>query len=482
MSVLEPVDPAEVAHAKERVRQFYGTQVAEKASPAFLLATAAPAVRGMEAGALEAIAVAPGAGAPATILEFTPPTPEPAPDVRRVVSRAVLEALESDESLPPEVTGQIGPATRQLVLTITRDRFLTEAASIRTEVERAAAVVHRSPLEAAPGFERPAFTDVCWLNGTVRVRSGPGTIADVAGDPRIERIDVARPIEPDIGATAALVGAPAYRKSTGKSGAGVIVAVIDSEVLAEHPALQGRIVHKANYTQEAFGNPGSHGTAVAGIVGSADEELPGMAPEVTIYNYKVIANNPALGGDDFFGSVAIQQALEDGVHVANCSWGNGPASNGTSREAIACDTAWAYGLTIVKSAGNRGREGSQSLTTPADAAGVIVVGATDRVGQAIQDYSSRGPTAHGLTRPHLCAPGGAGDDGMTSCLLRGGFGNVTHGTSFAAPHVTGLVALLLANDPTLDPDEVRDRLIAACTKLEDGSDANAQGSGFVKLV
>ena len=116
----------------------------------------------------------------------------------------------------------------------------------------------------------------------------------------------------------------------------------------------------------------------------------------------------------------------------------------------------------MKSAGNRG-DGSQTLTTPADAEGVIVVGATDRAGSAVQSYSSRGPTGGGLTRPHLCAPGGSPEDGITSCLVQGGFGNVTHGTSFAAPHVTGLAALLLANDPALDPDEVRDLLIAACT-------------------
>jgi serine protease AprX len=481
MGVQEPpVDQAEIARARERVRQAYGAQVAEKASLGFLLAAAGPTPAGLARGGLEAVGRAGPGAAPATVLEFTPATPEPAGDVRRLASRAVHEAFASDESLPPEVTGQIGPAARQIVLTSFRDRFLADAASVRSEVERAAAVLNAGPLEAAAGFERPAFTDVCWLNGTVRVRSNPSTVADVAADPRIERIDVARAIEPEIGATAALVGAPAYRKATEKGGAGVIVAVIDSEVSAQHPGLAGRVVHKGNYTREAFGSPGSHGTAVAGIIGSGDREFSGMAPEVTFYNYKVIAGNPTLSGDDFDGALAIQQALEDGAHVANCSWGAGPAGNGTSREARACDTAWGYGLTIVKSAGNRG-DGSQTLTTPADAEGVIVVGATDRAGSAIQSYSSRGPTGGGVTRPHLCAPGGSAEDGITSCLVQGGFGNVTHGTSFAAPHVTGLAALLLANDPTLDPDEVRDLLIAACTPLPEG-DGNVQGAGLVKLT
>ena len=123
-------------------------------------------------------------------------------------------------------------------------------------MERAAAVLNAGPLEAAAGFERPAFTDVCWLNGTVRVRSNPSTVADVAADPRIERIDVARPIEPELGATAALVGAPAYRKATGKGGAGVIVAVIDSEVSTQHPGLAGRVVHKSELHAGGVRQPG----------------------------------------------------------------------------------------------------------------------------------------------------------------------------------------------------------------------------------
>jgi serine protease AprX len=481
VGVLEPpVDPAELARAKERVRQAYGSQVAEKASVGFLLAAAGPTATDLALGGLEGFGPARSGAARATVLEFTPATPEPAGDVRRLAARAVHEAFASDDSLPPEVTGQIGPAARQIVLTSFRDRFLADAASVRSDVERAAGLLNAGPLEAAAGFERPAFTDVCWLNGTVRVRSNPSTVADVAADPRIERIDVARGIEPELGGTAALVGAPAYRKATGKGGAGVIVAVIDSEVSAQHPALAGRVVQKSNYTREAFGSPGSHGTAVAGIIGASDRAFPGMAPEVTLYNYKVIAGNPTLSGDDFDGALAIQQALEDGAHVANCSWGVGPAGNGTSREARACDAAWSYGLTIVKSAGNRG-DGSQTLTTPADAEGVIVVGATDRAGSAVESYSSRGPTGGGVTRPHLCAPGGSPQDGITSCLAQGGFGDVTHGTSFAAPHVTGLAALVLANDPTLDPDEVRDLLIAACTPLEEG-DGNVQGAGLVKLT
>jgi serine protease AprX len=204
-----------------------------------------------------------------------------------------------------------------------------------------------------------------------------------------------------------------------------------------------------------------------------------MAPGVTLTNYKVLATDTSLNSDDFGGAMAIQQALEDGAQIANCSWGAGAAGDGTGREAVACNNAWNLGLILVKSAGNNGPDAS-SLTTPADADGVIVVGATDRAGTTVQDYSSRGP-AGTKPRPHLVAPGGSEFDPIHSCLVGGGFGNAGFGTSFAAPHVSGLAALLLAETPGLAPDGVRNKLLSLCTLLPAG-DANTQGAGLVSLA
>jgi len=290
------------------------------------------------------------------------------------------------------------------------------------------------------------------------------------------RIDLPRRLEADLFDTREVVGAREYASRSGHNGDGIIVAVIDSEVALRHPGLAGRVVHKRNFTGEAFGNPGDHGTAVAGIVASEE----GIAPGATIYNYKVLATNRFLNGEDFDGALALQRALEDGAHVANCSWGAGPATDGTSREARACNTAWALGLAIVKSAGNNG-PGRSTLTTPADAEGVVVVGATDRAGTRVEDYSSRGPTGAGASRPHLVAPGGSPGDGIITCLVGGGYGDCGFGTSFAAPHVTGLIALLLAAKPATDPDELREILISNSAPLP-GLSAVDQGAGLVSLA
>jgi serine protease AprX len=253
------------------------------------------------------------------------------------------------------------------------------------------------------------------------------------------------------------------------------VAVIDGEVALTHPALKGRVVHKFNFSNEPWGNPDAHGTAVAGIIASNDSTFPGMCTEATIYNYKIFPK-----GNDFFGSLAIQHALTDGAHIANCSWGAGAAGDGTSREARACDEAWKVGLTVVKSAGNGGAD-AQTCTTPADADGVIVVGATEREGHSVQDYSSRGP-AGTKVRPHLIAPGGInGGTGITSCLTGGGFGDTGAGTSYAAPHVSGILALLLERDSSLTPNKLRDTLLSLSAALP-GLDDNTQGHGLVSLA
>jgi subtilisin family serine protease len=70
-----------------------------------------------------------------------------------------------------------------------------------------------------------------------------------------------------------------------------------------------------------------------------------------------------------------------------------------------------------------------------------------------------------------------GRNSKSFCLVGSGFGNAEFGTSFAAPHVSDLAALLLAQSPGMAPDQVRQKLLA---RLADG-DENTQGKGFVSL-
>jgi len=323
-------------------------------------------------------------------------------------------------------------------------------------------------------------TEICWLNRSIKTWLNPLALAEVASAPEIARIDIPRRLEPDVYRTGVTVDAPGFRARTGSTGKGIVIAVIDSEVAIDHPALAGRVIHRQNFTKEPWGTPDSHGTAIAGIAAAAGPEILGMAPEARVYNYKVLATQPWLHGDEFDGAHALEKALEDGAQVANCSWGVGLAGDGSSREARACDLAWSLGLTIVKSAGNRGPFAG-SLTSPADADGVIVVGATDQEGTAVQEYSSRGPAANSrIPRPHLVAPGGIPWDGLWSCYSKGGFGDCGYGTSYAAAHVSGILALLLEADPQRSPEDLREVLLQHCTPLSGNPDH--EGAGLFTLA
>lgn len=473
----------QIKEARERIGNLYGIELARKASDEFCLTF------GIDVGAgnIGFAESAPVVRTQATVLEFSRESP-----TRREIDRSIENVRRNDlwsrllqdarelSAIEDSISLQASQLLRNVKLHAVRDDFYRSAGPVCNEVERGARGFFQPGPETLASPQTPsAVTEICWLNRTVRVFVDPRLIAEVASDRRIEQIDLPRRLEAEIVASTRTVGAPQYRDRFNVTGKGVVVGVIDSEVALQHPALSGRVIHKQNYTKEPWGNPGAHGTAIAGIIGASDQIFQGVAPDVTIYNYKVLATNKFLNADDFGGSLAIQQALEDGAHVVNCSWGAGPAGNGTSREARACDEAWALGMTIVKSAGNQGSS-PQTLTTPADAEGVIVVGATDREGQAVQDYSSRGFTPDGKKRPHLVAPGGVDIEGITSCQVGGGFGDCGHGTSYAAPHISGLLALVLQRQPELSPDEQRDLLLDCCRAF-DPNDLATHGRGLLSL-
>lgn len=394
------------------------------------------------------------------------------PAFREVTER--VRGIAPREAAPSRLARKL---VRSASVEESRRSFAARTLAARQALEKAAGGVGGGEAPGPGGAG--GFVEVCWLNQTMRTASASTALSEVASSEEVRSIDVPRLIRAEVHETAAVVGAIAFRQGRGVSGDGIVIAIIDTEVDESHPAFAGRLTQKGNFTKEPFGSPGAHGTAVAGIAASANPAHLGVAPAATLLNYKVIASKWWLNADDFGGALAIQQALEDGADIANCSWGVGPAGDGTSREARACNNAWALGLTLVKSAGNSG-SGPKSLTTPADAEGVIVVGATNRTGDGIERYSSRGPTGDGRERPHVVAPGGNENvHGIISCQPGGGAGDCGWGTSFAAPHVSGLLALLLEADPNLTPDQLRDAVIQRARPFGDAPDRNEQGAGLV---
>ena len=160
---------------------------------------------------------------------------------------------------------------------------------------------------------------MCWLNRTVKAPAWPGVLAEIAADDAVSSVDLPAESFGIRSSSVASRARPPSRSRTGSIGADVVAAIIDSEIDASHPALAGRVVRRRNFTEEPWGYPDMHGTAVAGIVGTSSPEITGVAPGVMMYLYKVLATNAYLTGTDFDGARALPLAVEDGADVANIS-------------------------------------------------------------------------------------------------------------------------------------------------------------------
>ena len=305
----------------------------------------------------------------------------------------------------------------------------------------------------------------------------PAKIKEIAAREDIEYVEADKPLIMELNQSAGVVGVVNARNNKlAGTGRGIIIAVIDGEVDINHPDLRGRVVHRRNYTPEPWGNPSKHGTHVAGIIAGNGSQYKGMAPGATIWSYKVM---PSRSG--FKGARAIEDAIRDmryGVRIANCSWGVPDRRlNGRSIWAKTADKATRLGLTLVKSAGNKGRRGYRSITSPADAKGdLIAVGASSRDGRRIMSFSSRGPTGDNRPKPDILAPG----DRIIAAKPRGGYVR-SSGTSMAAPHIAGIAALMLERNPKLKPWLVKKILMESANRLDRG-DRNSQGMGLVDVV
>ena len=362
-------------------------------------------------------------------------------------------------------------AHRQSRIAHQRDAFMQSAAPLLDTLNALKLAAREPDRDVEP----------CWLNATIRTNLGLSALARIAAAHEVKRIDRPGELWRELLVSSHSVGAPAYRRETGFTGAGVTVAVIDGEIDHAHPALAGRVSRHDgdNYTDEPLGSPDAHATSVAGIIGSNDATHQGIAPDVRFINKKVMAATPSLTASEAKAIAAMQDALEEGADIITCAFGAGLASHGSPSFSLACKNIWELGGIVVTSAGNRG-PGAGTLTIPADADRIVVVGATDRHGRTLMPKSSRGPLPGGRPGVHVVAPGGLESDAMISCLVGGGFGPCGYGTSHAAAHVSGVLALLLQRDPTLDPDALLGMLLAMAVPLE-GVDATAQGHGLVVL-
>lgn len=305
------------------------------------------------------------------------------------------------------------------------------------------------------------------------------------------------------------VNAPAAWSLLGASGKGVAVAVIDSGV-ADHPDLAGRIIARVDLTgEQSNGDPGGHGTHVAGLIAgdgtASNGAWTGTAPQADIVSVRVIDSTGHATLSTIFAGMqwVLKNRSTYHIKVVNMSFG-GTALSGYQSDLLASAAEMLYfaGLTVVVSAGNSG-PGTSTISTPATDPFVLTVGAADDnrtpliADDTVAIWSSRGPTAFdGIAKPDLIAPGrkmiglrAAGstidsaypDRRVTALGALDAQYFTMSGTSMAAPVVAGVAALYLDLHPGTQPLAVKEQLTGTAHPLP-GISRTDQGAGIVDAL
>jgi subtilisin family serine protease len=246
------------------------------------------------------------------------------------------------------------------------------------------------------------------------------------------------------------------------SGRGVTVAVIDSGVDIKHPALKGADIAYYDATDNTVKDPDMHGTAIAGII-AGKGDVQGIAPGVKMLAIRAFASEE-LGVSPTTTSLAMARAMDiavaRGAKIINMSFAGAEDPLMTSL----IEAAHAKGVVCIAAAGNQGPDAPPAYPAANDK--VIGITATDEK-DGLYDMANRGAYVS------VAAPGVDILVPVTGEAL-----DYMSGTSFAAAHITGIVALLLERNPKLTPDQVRDILSQAAHDLGKPGQDDEFGAGL----
>ena len=241
-------------------------------------------------------------------------------------------------------------------------------------------------------------------------------------------------------------------------GTDVVVAILDSGIEGDHPALAGvdsrgrpRLAGAASFVksepQKAIGDIGGHGTAMASIIHSRHADYIGLAPDARFLSVRVLDQTNKFPDESWIrGGVAY--ALNNRAHILNLSLNRfaGKCDGNSQLELMLDWVSEQHGIVVVLSAGNIVTgDGARTVRYPGGAWNAITVGSVSKNLQHVYRYSGEAFTADNRTKPDMVAPGiglmlanhrwrGSGADFQKS----GG------GSSSAASHVSGLAAQLVS--------------------------------------
>ncbi len=292
----------------------------------------------------------------------------------------------------------------------------------------------------------------------------------------------------------------------GLTGDGVTVAVIDSGLNYHDDFMTNwnwRINEVMSFTDGGSEDLYGHGTHVSGIIAGSgyksQGEYRGIATEAGLISLKVADKDGMMYESDVIEAMEWVYNNKDAynIRVVNVSLNSTVAqSYHTSPLSAAVEVLWFNSIVVVISAGNNGTgDGPVTLYPPANDPFVITVGATEDKGttglgdDTLAVFSAYGTTEDGFVKPDLLAPG----RNLIAPLAEKASTVYTEhplhrvddyyfrmsGTSMSAPVVTGAVALLLEDEPSLNPDQVKQRLLS--TANYNWSSATSDSTGYLDV-
>jgi len=279
------------------------------------------------------------------------------------------------------------------------------------------------------------------------------------------------------------------------------IAIVDSGIDTTRPEFAGRIVANVNLSTLPGNSPGDgrgHGTFVAGIAAGKLAGKDGAAPTAKLVSIDVMDDQGMARTSDVIAAAdwILANKAQYGIKVANFSL-HSSLANSFMYDPLdkAVEKLWFNGVVVVAAAGNYGYPDRPSGVpfAPGNDPFVITVGASD-TGKSVSTnddtaapWSAYGYTLDGFAKPDLSAPGRymVGPVPVTSTLyserpdhiVEPGYMELS-GTSFAAPVVSGIAALILGSNPTLSPDQVKGALLLGAKPLPKATDMS-EGAGEV---
>ena len=335
-----------------------------------------------------------------------------------------------------------------------------------------------------------------WITNAIGARVRSSVAVELAGRPDVGEVRPSTTIEAPSAAVAtavepnvAQVNAPALW-DLGYRGQGMVVASMDTGVDISHPELAARWRGGGNSWYDPNGqHPATpidlagHGTQTMGVMvgGDGGGSSIGVAPDarwiaVKIFNDRGQATSTAIHlGYQWLLDPDGNPATADAPNVVDNSWTMTAGSCSLEFQPDLRNLRTA-GILPVFAAGNYGPTAGTSAS-PANNPEALAVGSVDGNG-LIDPYSSRGPSACTQgTYPQLVAPG----TDIRTTDLYGGYLDVS-GTSLAAPHVAGALALLLQASPGLSADGQQAALQAGAVDLGPAGADNDYGAGRLDVL